>query len=151
VHFEGPVPIELASSGQVLLELVPGTDLTLPAPPGRWWARSAHIALRSGEIRVSTGEKFHGARLQVTTSEAEVHVTGTTFAVICFPEGTCVCVCEGTVAVGEHGKEPVPISAGHRRFIYNSGKPPLIDAILPREEVQLGRMCAGRDSALGGR
>jgi hypothetical protein len=151
IRYDGAAPMALESRGQILMQLEPGTDLTLSSPPGRWWGRAATIALRSGEVRITTGQRFHGASLAVTTAQAHAHVTGTTLAVICFPEGTCVCVCEGTVGVGETGREPVMISAGHRRFVYKDGRPPLIDSILPREDVQLGRMRADRDSLLEGR
>jgi len=53
-----------------------------------------------GEIRVTTGPSFPGAHLDVSTPVAAIEVSGTTFAVILEPHGTCVCVLEGTVKVG---------------------------------------------------
>jgi len=84
------------------MQLSPGTELTLPSPPGRWFGRHARASVDRGLVRVTTGKNFDGARLAITTPEATVHVTGTTLAVIAEAAGTCVCVLEGTAHVRPH-------------------------------------------------
>jgi len=94
--------LDLVSSGLLAMQLSPGTELTLPSPPGRWFGRQARASVNRGLVRVTTGRHFGGARLAITTPEATVHVTGTTLAVIAEPAGTCVCVLEGTAHVRPH-------------------------------------------------
>jgi len=94
--------LDLVSSGLLAMQLSPGTELTLPSPPGRWFGRHARASVDRGLVRVTTGRHFGGARLAITTPEATVHVTGTTLAVIAEPGGTCVCVLEGTAHVRPH-------------------------------------------------
>jgi ferric-dicitrate binding protein FerR (iron transport regulator) len=66
---------------------------------------------------VTTGRRFSGARLAITTPEASVRVTGTTLAVIAEPAGTCVCVLEGTAHVSPHRGGVTRVSSGTRREV----------------------------------
>ena len=136
--------VTLASAGRLLLELTPGTEMTLPAAPGRWFGRAGHSELARGELHVTTGPAFHGARLAIETAEARIEVTGTTFAVLCLPVGTCVCVYEGTVRVGSRHGEMVPVAAGRRREVFNDGRATLDDAMLVHEHGNLQRLAAQR-------
>jgi ferric-dicitrate binding protein FerR (iron transport regulator) len=126
--------IEIAIPGQLALQVAPGTDVTLPAAAGRWFGRGTRASVANGEVRITTGSSFHGARLAVETPEAMVHVMGTTLAVICEPTGTCVCVLEGTVRVAAQGEGAgAPVSEGHRRYVFNDARPPESAEIRPTE------------------
>jgi len=138
----------LASAGRVAMELMPGTDMVLPAPPGRWLARSGHARVTSGEVRVTTGPAFRGARLTIETGEARIEATGTTFAVLCLRAGTCVCVYEGRVRVGAKRGAMAEVAAGRRREIFSDGSPPLEAAMLPQEHPPLARVAAQREALL---
>jgi len=140
--------VTLARAGRMLIEMTPGTEMTLPAPPGRWFGRTGQSWLAGGEVHVTTGPAFHGARLAIETAEARIEVTGTTFAVLCLPVGTCVCVYEGTVRVGERHGALVPVTAGRRRELFNDGSPPLDDAMLVHEHGNLARLVALRGTLL---
>jgi ferric-dicitrate binding protein FerR (iron transport regulator) len=130
--------IEIALRGQIAMQVAPGTDLTLPAAAGRWFGRSAHANVAHGELRITTGAAFHGARLAVETPEAMVDVTGTTLAVICEPAGTCVCVLEGRVRVaGQAEGAGVMVREGRRRYVFNDARPPESAEIRPNEMVSL--------------
>ena len=129
--------LEIASPGHAAIQLTGGTDVALPASPGRWFGRSARLEVRAGELRITTGPRFHGARLEIETPEAAVTVTGTTLAVICEPAGTCVCVLDGRVAVGRKGENGAMIDAGHLRYVFNDSRPPASDAMRPTERVKL--------------
>jgi ferric-dicitrate binding protein FerR (iron transport regulator) len=142
--------LDLAGSGTMMMEIAGGAEVTLPATPGRWFARGVEAHVRSGTVRFSTGARFHGARLHVETPEAGVEVTGTTLAVICEPRGTCVCVYEGVVRVRAHGGSIESVSAGRRRFVYNDGRAPIEDAMLPGERTRLGEIREHRDDWQGG-
>ena len=130
--------IELASAAGLVVQVTAGTEFTLPATPGRWLNRTITAAVGRGEIRVTTGAAFHGARLFVETPEAVVEVTGTTLAVICEPAGTCVCVFDGAVGMGLRGGTMEMVPTGRRRFVFSDGRPPETDAIRPMENAKLG-------------
>ena len=135
----------VAAPGRLAVEITPGSDAELTAPPSRWLGRIASARLMSGELRITTGERFHGARLAVRTPEAMVEVTGTTLAVIREPTGTCVCVMDGTVRVGAmRGGAMVPVPAGARRYVFVDGRPPEQAAMRPIERVKLGEMMERR-------
>ena len=144
------VELVIQSAGNLALDLVPGTDMTLPAAPPRWFARASRAELRSGEIRITTGNAFHGARLAVATPEADVEVTGTTLAVIREPTGTCVCVLEGAVRMGGRREAMVPVTEGRRRYVFaTAGEPPATDVMRPEERMPLTMFRAQRSRAMG--
>jgi hypothetical protein len=130
--------LEIVAPGQMVVQLTPSSDVTLPSPVGRWFKGKAHAEVRSGEMRITTGRAFHGARLSVETPEAAVMVTGTTLAVIREPHGTCVCVMEGAVEVGPRGQAMASVAAGRRRFVFRDGRAPEQDEMRPVERVKLG-------------
>lgn len=142
--------VEIAAAGNIVFQVAPGTELTLPASPSRWFGRRVTAAVRHGVIRVTTGPGFHGARLHVDTPEASVDVTGTTLAVICEPAGTCVCVFDGVVQVGARDAAPEPVSSGHRRFVFNDGRPPEMAGIRPAEIGRLGQLRGSQRAWLEG-
>lgn len=142
--------VELASAGGMVVQVTGGTEFTVPASPGRWFARRVTGSVRHGEVRVTTGPSFRGARLHLDTPEASVEVTGTTLAVICEPAGTCVCVFEGLVHVGAKGAAGEPVPGGRRRYIFNDGRQPEMADIRPAEIGKLGSFRDGRREWLEG-
>jgi len=143
--------IEIASRSQIAMQITPGTDVTLPEPPGRWFGRHARAGIAEGDLRITTGAGFRGARLEVETPEAIVEVTGTTLAVICEPAGTCVCVLEGRVTVAGRGEgTKVPVGEGRRRFVFNDARPPETAGIRPVEDVMLRQFRAERGAVMEG-
>lgn len=142
--------VEIALPGQIALQVAGGTDVTLPAAAGRWFGRSTHAMVAHGELRITTGAGFHGARLAVETPEAKVEVTGTTLAVICEPTGTCVCVLDGRVRVAGQGEgSGVMVGAGRRRYVFNDARPPEPAEIRPNELVSLREFREGKRAMMG--
>ena len=130
--------LEIALAGQLVMQVLPGTEVTLPASAGRWIGRDVHAAIAGGELRITTGERFRGARLAITTPEVMVEVKGTTLAVIREPGGTCVCVLEGHVLVEPRaGGGPAPVEEGRLRFTFNDARPPMNAEIRPLENDML--------------
>lgn len=123
----------------LMIEITPGTDLTLPPAPNHWWSRAVRGRIESGECRITTGPGFRGASLAIATPEAAVEVRGTTLAVIREPGGTCVCVLEGSVMVGRAGGLVAPVESGRLRFVYAEDRAPKEAAIRPVENEQLRR------------
>jgi ferric-dicitrate binding protein FerR (iron transport regulator) len=136
------VSLTIAAPGRLAVEVTPGTEARLGAPPARWLGRIASAEVESGELRITTGERFPGSHLMVKTPEANVVVTGTTLAVIRELQGTCVCVMDGMVHVGVQGQPMMEIPAGRRRYFYRDGRPPAQDEMLPTERTKLGEMMA---------
>jgi hypothetical protein len=114
MKLESDQELELVSSGLLALQLSPGTEIVLPYAPGRWFGRNSRASVTGGSLRVTTGRRFSGARLAITTPEASVRVIGTTLAVISEPTGTCVCVLEGTAHVSPRRGGVTRVSSGTR-------------------------------------
>ena len=106
--------LDLVSSGLLAMQLTPGTEAVLPSPPGRWFGRVGRASVSRGHLRLTTGRRFDGSRLMITTPDATVHVTGTTLAVIAESTGTCVCVLEGTAHVRPHRGSMTNVTPGTR-------------------------------------
>jgi len=114
VELPAGVGLELVRGDVLRVATTPGAVFTLPT------ADSADVA--TGEMRFVTGPGFAGTRLAVTSPQARIEVTGTSFVVIAAPAMTCVCVGEGTVRVSARdGSGATMIPAGHRREIYDDG------------------------------
>ena len=132
--------LDLSAAGTLLIQVTAGTEATLPRPPGRWWRRYASGHIWAGELRITTGPRFHGARLSVGSPDARVDVSGTTIAVIKNPFGTCLCVFEGTARIAPAGRSPEPLGAGFRRQLFNDGRPPLTEPLRPMEQMKLSML-----------
>ena len=143
IEWNGNGDLELVSQGQLALGIAPGTKMTLPAPPPRWFARSARGSIETGTIRLAAGRRFHGARVTIGTPEATVEMTGTMLSVIHEPSVTCVCVFVGSVRVmaGTHDMGMVP--AGQRQTVFADGRAPERAEMRPGERVKLGEMKEG--------
>jgi len=139
----------LRAGDEMMLALDPGAVVTLPGTPGRWFGRRAEGRVDVGTMRVSTGPTFHGAALAISTPEARLRVIGTTFAVICEPTGTCVCVLEGVVDVGPLGGPMSEIASGMRGYVYASGAPMDHEGMRPDERVKLALLRAKRIASAG--
>ena len=149
IRIAAGAPLRLVSGNALALELPPGAEMTLPPPPARWVGRQSEIYSRAGEIRITTGPQFRGARLAIHTEEAIVELIGTTVAVIRDEHGTCVCVLEGAVRMGAApGPKGVPdataakapmatIPAGTRCLIYKDSRSPLVEPISDMERAKL--------------
>ncbi len=142
IEWNGSGDLELVSRGQVALGIAPGTRMTLPAPPPRWFGRHSEGRVEAGEVRLTSGTRFHGATLTIATPQASATMTGTTLAVIEEPMGTCVCVLEGTVHVmaGRHDMGMVP--AGQLQQVFADGRAPHRGEMRPTERMKLGMMRA---------
>jgi hypothetical protein len=135
--------VELRAGDVMLAQIAPGSDVTVPSLPGRWFARGAIGEVRSGEMRLTTGAGFQGATLALQTPDAHVRVTGTTLAVICESAGTCVCVLEGVVRVGPSPQSMEAVAGGTRGYVFADGRPMMHEAMRADE---VPRLTALRDS-----
>jgi len=148
VRLSGGGTLELMAPGQMAIEIVSGSEATVPPVAGRWLGRKLEASVQSGEMRITTGRDFRGARLAVSTPEATLMVVGTTLAVIREDVGTCVCVMDGRVMMGPRNAAMAPIESGRRRFVFNDGRPPEEAEIRDAEKVALAEMRARHSSDL---
>jgi hypothetical protein len=119
----GPdVTLDLIVPKGVVYELGPGTRMTIPQTPGRWSGRAVACSLSVGELRLRTGRGFNGAELTVHTPDGVVVVTGTLLSIAADAEGTCVCVLEGTAAVGVDVNDLERVTPGYRKVMLKSGE-----------------------------
>ncbi len=67
IEWRGHGDLELVSTRAAALGIAPGTVVTLPAPPPRWFARAVSCSLSEGTLRFVPGPAFRGASLTVHT------------------------------------------------------------------------------------
>ncbi len=120
----------------LVMEVAPGTEMTVPNAPGRWLKRTVRSDVARGEVRVMTGAAFPGDRLRMRTPDAAVVVSGTVISVYADSTGTCVCVDEGTAKVGRRGGALEPVPAGKRMVVPRGGKA-FLDKIAPPHQAHL--------------
>ena len=136
VEVPATAQLDIVLPGSVLMQITGGTGVTIPSRPGRWLNRDMQTALSHGEVRITTGPGFHGARLVVNTHEARAMVTGTTLAVLRGADSTCVCVFDGQVVVAT-GASIDTVRAGTRRTMPRAGAPARLEAIRSMETMKL--------------
>ncbi len=139
VRLPDSTQLDFELRGRVLIQIIGGSDVTLPGRPGRWLGRSMTTSLDAGEIRIATGPAFHGCRFDIVTPEAGALVTGTTLAVLRQPDASCVCVYEGSVTM-RGGVAGDTVRSGFRRSVFRDGRPPLLEPIRPMEAMKLSML-----------
>ena len=140
VQLPETVSLDLVAPGHLAIHLAPGSDVLLSGSPNRWIARHSEIRIQQGDVYVSTGHAFQGAKLAVVTPEARAEVLGTSFAVMRFPTGTCVCVMEGHVRVASmHDRSSAEVAPGQRRFCFPD-QPAYTDSILENSVHELHQL-----------
>ncbi|MDH3214884.1 MAG: FecR family protein [Candidatus Krumholzibacteria bacterium] len=115
------VTLDLRVPRFAVYELTPGTRMTLPPAPGRWFGRAVVCSLEAGELRLKTGSRFQGAEMTVYTPHGMVVVTGTLLSIQSDADGTCVCVLEGTARVGVDEDDLEPVTPGYRKIMLKNG------------------------------
>jgi hypothetical protein len=139
VEARGDLQLDLHLPGTILLQLPPGADVTLPVS-GRLFDRPLRGEIRAGEVRCVTGPRFHGSRLVFKAPDATIEVSGTTFAIICELDATCLCVFDGTATMVAADGKAERVAPGTRRTVYRSGAQPLVEEIRPMERMKLGML-----------
>jgi ferric-dicitrate binding protein FerR (iron transport regulator) len=138
--------LELQLGQSLRVRLLAGTQLDLPAGPGRWFNRDRNLKLDSGEIYGTTGGQELGFPLAFLTDELMARMTGTTFAVFRTPEASCVCLWEGGIDVSSlESGEVVTLDPRSRVWIYRDGRAP---EILPLSDMETMKLQMTNDAGL---
>ena len=95
-----------------------------------------------------TGPDFSRGVLRFDAPDAAIEVRGTTLAVICEPDATCLCVLDGTAAMIDREGRVESVAPGTRRTVYRDGRAPLVEAIRPMEQMKLDMLANQGDSLL---
>ncbi len=140
LELRGELELDLLCPRTMAVQATLGSRFELPRAPGSWLRREVRGSVSAGELRIVTGPEFEGARLTMAGPDADVTVLGTVFALICNPGATCLCVFDGEVAMTTPGGAPVVVESGSRRVVYASGDTPLLEPILPMEQMKLGML-----------
>jgi len=131
---------------QLRFNLMPGSKITLPKPPGRWFNKKRVIQLAEGEIYGTTGGNPLAFNLSVKTEEATARILGTTFAVFRFDFGTCVCLWTGGVEVTPVDADEATRMLEEMKFIvYNDGRDPVM---LPIDDMERMKLSMTHDAGL---
>jgi ferric-dicitrate binding protein FerR (iron transport regulator) len=117
----------------LVMQATPGTEMTVPNMPGRWFGNTMHARVMQGEARFVTGPGFAGRSLVVDTPEGRVQVTGTIISVLRDEAGgvTCICVMTGEARIGMNSEDMEMIPAGKRKVMFADGREPMVVDILP--------------------
>jgi ferric-dicitrate binding protein FerR (iron transport regulator) len=137
IQVDAETQIDVAAPEVLVMQMAPGSELTIPGSPGRWLGRSISGGVPDGEVRFVTGPQFEGVHLTIEAPAARIHAAGTTFAVIASAESTCVCVLEGEVRMEARGRHAEPVAAGMRRTVFAHRDEVLDEEIFPMERMKL--------------
>ncbi len=131
--------LEVQLGDQLRFRLVPGTSLSLPKPPGRWFGRDRRLTLTAGEIYGTSGGRNLDFGLLFTTEELQASLTGTTFAVFRTDSASCVCLWQGGIAVTPviGAATPIILQPEQRVWIYKDGRPPELKPLSDMERMKL--------------
>ncbi len=138
----GDVTLDLVCDGFAVMQLAPGTEISVPGVPRRFLARQVEMRVTRGEVRFSTGPRFVGRRLTIHSAAGRVSVLGTTFAVLCDEDSTCVCVLDGVVrfeptALNGEARTPFVVPAGERHSVFLTSPEVRREVIHPGERMKL--------------
>jgi hypothetical protein len=136
MHLQMPdsLSVDLLARDVVMIEVTPGTRVTVPQAPDRLFNRASACSLLAGEIRVKTGSRFHGVSLRVYTPDGVAVITGTLLSVQTDRNGTCVCVQEGTAHVGVTERDLRAVQPGYREAIARGGTPAILPIAPPHRD-----------------
>jgi hypothetical protein len=131
--------IDLALGDMLHMRLSPGTRIMLPNTPRRWNPQPMTIEVQAGELFCTTNGQRLPATLDVYTDNLTARVTGTTFSVWRNPEGTCVCLLEGSVMVmpKDGDDEAMTVPEGNKMVLFDDGRPHVVEPITTMERNKL--------------
>ena len=142
---EGEVVLDLQCADWLTLQVPPGTEIVLPAAPGRWLSRSSEGEIHQGELRLATGPSFHNTTLALRAPHAIVEISGTVLAVFAGADSTCVCVLEGSARMTTRDGRGENVPDGRRLTVFDDGRSPVAEDIFPMERMKLEML---RDRAI---
>ncbi len=141
IALAGDAQIDLVLGDLLVLQGAPGAEFEIPRFSRSRSGVTIEGAVAQSEVRFMTGAAFVGSRLVISGTASVAEVTGTTFAVICAPDTTCICVFEGSVRMLDADGGSGVVAAGTRRIAYrNAALAPVVEPISAMESMKLSMM-----------
>ena len=139
--------LELQLGDRLRFRMMPGTSVSLPSAPGRWFNRDRELQLTSGELYGTTAGQKLGFPLRLVTDELSATLTGTTFAVFRTPEASCVCLWEGGITVvPSAGADASVVLLPHQRvWVFRDARAP---EVLPLSDMETMKLQMTQDAGL---
>ena len=132
--------LTLLSPNTLLVQVAPGSEVTLPVPSGRWFRRTMKAAVSRGEARLLTGAGFPGRVMYIDTPAGTTVLTGTLVSVVTDGTFTCVCVGEGIAQVGDSQKSMEFVPADMRKVMFADERPSVMLPIEAEHATGLGTL-----------
>jgi len=137
IHVLGGDDLDLIAGDALLLELAPGSDVTIPKDLSRWFPKPLDSFVHSGEVRLRTGPGFAGRAITISSAEGRTKVTGTAVSIYKGDDFTCVCVLEGSASIGKDEALMEEVSAGLRKVMFRGDQPSMVSEIQSQHKKDL--------------
>jgi ferric-dicitrate binding protein FerR (iron transport regulator) len=122
--------LKLVVPGAVSFVLGPNTEVTVGSSKGFLGSQALSAVVHEGTTWGTTGPDFPAGGFEIETVQADIRITGTTFAVLSDSDTTCVCVLAGTVEVIAKGTgESVLVPPEQQLFVPTGDQPARMAAI----------------------
>ena len=117
--------LRLRYADTYLLELAPGTRISFTTLDPQGASDPLGLRVDGGSVRVVTGPGLPASHMRLVTSQADLLVTGTAFAVDAESAGTCLCCMHGSVAMKRLGSKEAPraVDSGKMGYFFAGTEP----------------------------
>lgn len=130
--------LKLGVPGAVSFVLGPDTEVTVGSSKGLLGSPVLTAAIHQGTTWGTTGPDFPTAGFEIETAQADIRITGTTFAVLSDSDTTCVCVLTGTVEVTAKGTgESILVPPEQQLFVPTGDQPARLVGITSDQRERL--------------
>ena len=130
--------LKLVVPDAVSFVLGPNTEVTVGSSKGFLGSPGLTAVVHEGTTWGTTGPDFPASGFEIETAQADIRITGTTFAVLSESDTTCVCVLSGTVEVTARGTgESVRVPPEQQLFVPTGDQPAHLVAITSSQRDRL--------------
>ena len=130
--------LRLVVPDAVSFVLGPNTEVTVGSSKGFLGSPGLTAVVHEGNTWGSTGPDFPSSGFEIETAQADIRITGTTFAVLSDNDTTCVCVLSGTVEVTTRGTgNSVLVPPEQQLFVPTGDQPARLVALTPAQRDRL--------------
>lgn len=130
--------LKLGIPDAVSFVLGPNTEVTVGSSKGLLGSPVLTAVVHQGATWGTTGPDFPAAGFKIETAQADIRITGTTFAVLSNSDTTCVCVLAGTVEVIAKGTgETILVPPEQQLFVPTGDQPARLVGITSSQRERL--------------
>lgn len=130
--------VRLVVPDAVSFVLGPNTEVTVGSSKGFLGSPALTAVVHEGTTWGTTGPDFPSSGFEIETAQADIRITGTTFAVLSDSDTTCVCVLSGTVEVTARSTgNSVLVPPEQQLFVPTGDQPARLEAITSSQRERL--------------